>query len=56
MTFNISSQRSSRRSRDVWIGLYDETGAFVIGCEPFAHYAGLKWLAKDNNAGQRDFL
>jgi hypothetical protein len=26
--------------------LYDREGAFVIGCEPFAHYAGAKRLAK----------
>lgn len=26
--------------------LYEEKGTFVIGCEPFAHYSGMKKLAK----------
>ena len=26
--------------------LYEDEGAFVVGCEPFAHYAGVKTLEK----------
>ncbi len=27
-------------------GLYDKENSFVIGCEPFTHYSGIKRLAK----------
>ena len=32
---------------DVLDRLYDEKGAFVVGCEPFAHYAGARPLTKE---------
>lgn len=44
--FRYSFMEIEPEEPDVLDRLYDEEDTFIIGCEPFTHYSGIKRLEK----------